>query len=254
MRRTTLLVVTTILAVAMLGSAGCRRVKLTDTPSGQAAKASTESTTVPLGAAEALDVTVRMAMGVLDLKAGEPSSTAALDAKMEYAPATWRPDVTYGVEGTTGTLSVIQPDKVKAPSIGEAENTWTLALTPDVPTKLALRLGVGESNLDLRGIDLTDLNVATGLGQATVDLSGPLAHDLWANITCGVGDVDITVPGGVGVRVVRDSNAGLGDFVADGFEQRGEDLVNAAWTGTGPKLDLNVTRGLGDVTIETAGQ
>ena len=106
-----------VLAVAMLGSTGCRRVKLTETPGGTVGERSTETTQVALGGAESVDTTLRMGVGELKLAAGEPSSTVALDGTFEYAPADWKPEVKYSVEGTEGALYVSQPDDVGGPEL-----------------------------------------------------------------------------------------------------------------------------------------
>ena len=50
--------------------------------------------------------------------------------------------------------------------------------------------------------------------------------------------------------------ARIGDFSATastrdgaGSTPDGNDLVNAAWSGDGPKIELFITRGIGDVTV-----
>lgn len=250
MRKAVLVAATAILAVAMLGSMGCRRVRLTDAQTGRSLGVSTETTRVALGAAEELDATIRMGVGLLKLRAGEPSSTTALDGTFDFAPAEWEPEVTYSVEGTRGVLYVGQPDVGVGPSFGRSENTWTLEVAPGVPTSLSLKLGVGESDVDLRGIDLTDLEVITGVGEATIDLSGERTEDLTARIEAGVGEVTVSVPSDVGVRIIGGED-GLGELDADGFRAERGDLTNAAWSGTGPKIELRVTRGIGTMRIES---
>lgn len=254
--RKSLLVAALILAIAMMGSTGCRRVKLADTPSGKKLAVSTETTTVALGDAEGLDMTVRQGVGVLKLAAGEPSSTTAMDATFAFAPVEWKPEVTYSVEETRGVLYVGQTDIGVGPEFGKSENTWEMKVSPDVPVKLSLKLGVGEADVDLRGVDVTGLEAITGVGEATFDLSGERTRDLTARIEAGVGEVTIRVPSDVGVRIVG-AQDGLGDFSADGFERDdsagatpdGNDLVNDAFAGDGPKIELFITRGIGEVTV-----
>jgi hypothetical protein len=245
MRKTTLVAVALIAAVAIAGTAGCRRVKLADDPQ---TAISTETTTVALAGADALATNVRMGVGELKLRAGEPSSTAAMNGTFTYAPASWKPQVAYSVVETRGVLSIEQPESSGPEGFGRAKNTWVVTLAPDVPTSLSVKLGVGEGTLDLRGMDLTGLEVLTGLGQSTIDLSGERTRDLTARIECGVGDVELSVPNSVGVRIVGGSD-GLGDLEADGFSRDGDDLVNAAWSAAGPKLQVFMTRGVGDVKV-----
>jgi hypothetical protein len=48
---------------------------------------------------------------------------------------------------------------------------------------------------------------------------------------------------------VTERNDGIGDFSADGFKADGITWVNDAWSGTGPKIEIDLTRGIGDVTL-----
>lgn len=249
MRKVLLVGVAALVAVALLGSTGCRRVRLADAPDGSPASVSTETTRVALGEAEALETTIRMGVGELKVYAGEASSTVALDGTFNYAPASWRPEVAYRMAGTRGLLSISQPERIGSPSFRDTENTWLLAIAPDIPTDLSLRLGVGESNINLRGVDVTGLDVVTGVGEAKIDLSGARTHDLTADIECGVGEVTVSVPSGTGVRISRGSEDGLGDLEAEGFREDGRGLVNSSWSVPGPRIELNIRAGIGDVKV-----
>jgi hypothetical protein len=238
-----------VMLCATLGTGGCRRVKLADTP-GTAGGAAAQSQTVPLGAATALVANVRMGVGTLKLAAGEPSSTLALDGSFSYPVASWKPEVLYSVESTQGTLSVSQPEFNGPPplSLGDAENSWRIKLPPGVPTELSLKLGVGESDISLRGIDVTSFEVLSGVGQTKIDLSGPRAHDIKGTIEAGVGEVHIVVPRSVGVRLVGGTE-GVGELSAPGFTDSSGGLVNSAWGQPGPKIELDLSRGVGEITV-----
>jgi hypothetical protein len=238
----------TLLLLAALGTTtGCRRVKLVDGPMVGAVD---QTQTVPIGAATSLRTNVRMAVGTLRLKAGEPSSTLALAAAFSY-PKSWKPEVKYAVEATQGMLSVIQPEIRGLPGLRERDNYWSLALAPGVPTDLTLKVGTGESTVDLRGIDITSLEVVSGVGDMTLDLSEPRTHDVHGRIESGVGDLRIIVPSGVGVRLVGGTD-GVGNLTAAGFTKSDGGLVNSAWSKAGPKIDLTLTRGVGDITVTSA--
>ena len=51
-----------------------------------------------------------------------------------------------------------------------------------MPTDLSLKLGVGESTIDLRNVDVRDLVVLTGVGSTKIDLTGSRASDITARI------------------------------------------------------------------------
>jgi len=51
------------------------------------------------------------------------------------------------------------------------------------------------------------------------------------------------------VRIVLGGKGGLGDLQVTGFKEDGSDLVNDAWSGSGPKIELTLTRGIGGAKI-----
>jgi hypothetical protein len=128
-------------------------------------------------------------------------------------------------------------------------NEWVVTLPTGVPTDLKLTFGVGKSDVDLRGLDLRNLDTTTGVGDTKIDLSGPRTSDMTARIQSGIGKLTVRLPKGVGVRInIRDE--GIGQFVADGFTLQGTNTyVNAAYSAAGPKIELDLVRGIGDVTL-----
>ena len=73
----------------------------------------------------------------------------------------------------------------------------------------------------------------------------------WASIDSGVGKVSIVVPRGVGVRLLG-GTAGVGELDAAGFTKADGGLVNAAWGKPGPRIDLTLTRGIGEMSVTSA--
>jgi hypothetical protein len=245
MRRILFAAAAAAVAMALVASAGCTRVRLAQDP--ETATRSVEET-IGVGAATRLDATIVKGVGELVVSA-EPSSTDVLGAVFTFAPAALRPDVAYAVEGDTGALSVKQP-QVDGPLGGDRYiNTWTLKLGGGVPTRLDLKLGVGTSRVDLRGLDITGLEILCGVGDATIDLSGPRATDLNARVETGIGRTVVRLPAGVGVRVTG-REEGLGSTTADGFVAQGDSWVNQAYSGAGPKIEVDLTRGIGELELE----
>jgi hypothetical protein len=248
-----------IAAVAVLGavvlSAGCTRVPLTESQKmfgGEPGKSSTETTSAPLGGADRVDATIRMGVGDLSVS-GVSSQTAGFTGGFKYNPASWKPEVTYGVgelaDGVkVGVLYVGQPEGDNIMKWGETENSWDLALASGVPTNLSLKLGAGEGSVDLSAVDIRSLDAVTGVGETSIDLSGPRTADLSGTITTGVGDTTVRLPRDIGVQITGGGD-GLGDVSSEGFTG-GNVLTNDAWHQPGPKITLKVVRGVGDITFE----
>jgi hypothetical protein len=249
--RILLLAVVLVLAAALVTS-GCKRVKLADAPASERG-AVDQTQTVPLGEAKSLKADVRMGIGSLKLAAGEPSSTLALDAVFTYPQASWKPEVTYTVDTTQGALSVAQPDSSGMPTVnfGKTENSWRLKLAQGVPTDVSLKLGVGESDIDLSKVDVTSLELISGVGEAKVDLSGPRTHDIKGSIESGVGEVTVIVPKTIGVMLVGGTE-GVGELNAPGFTKTDGGMVNSAWSSAGPKIVLTLNRGVGEIRVTSA--
>jgi len=246
--RVTAVITATVLVAALLATTGCTRVRLQDDP---ATRTTTVSDPIPLQGATALSAEVSQGVGELTLRTSS-ETTGAVGTEFTYAPADWKPVVSSSIDASVATLSIRQPDGSNAPRFSDlrsVRNEWVVTLPTGIATDLTLTFGVGTSDVDLRGLDLRSLDLTTGVGDTKIDLSGPRATDMTARIQSGVGRLTVRLPKGVGVRVnVRDE--GIGEFVADGFTEQGTNAyVNAAYGAAGPKIELDLVRGIGDVTL-----
>lgn len=247
MKKTIALVVVALMLVGMLMATGCTRVRLSDTQGGSG-EVAVDERSLKLDGADKLIASVRMGVGELRLT-GSTTASDTLTARFEYAPASWKPDVEFESDGAAARFSADQPEAIEMQFGDEVRNIWELEFPAGVPTELSLKLGVGESTVDLRDVDVRDLLVTTGVGSTNIDLSGERASDIDARIECGVGETVIRVPGDMGVRVVGGKD-GVGDLSAEGFSSDGDALVNDAYGSAGPRLEIRLTRGVGDVRIE----
>ncbi len=213
----------------------------------------TDSRGVGLGGAEVARVELEVGIGELTVGGGG-SPGGLLDADFTYNINDWAPEVDYRVEGAEGTLKLRQPDEDRALRFNwwkDAENEWDVRLNNAVPTDLSVKLGVGESTLRLGGLNLTGLDIEAGVGKTDVDLSGGWGRDLDARIESGVGEVTVTLPKDVGVRVEADQ--GLGNVDAEGLTRDGDAYVNAAYGESPVTVRLEVDGGMGEINLEVVG-
>jgi hypothetical protein len=242
LRKTTTIALVVLAAMAVATTTGCRAVRIADSPS-----VTNESKDVPLEGAARIEADVTMGVGKLSLS-GETTATNALKAGFSYSPVGWKPEVSYVVAAGVGKLVVRQPDSVDVPALEHATNTWDLVLAAGVPTELTIVLGVGDSKLDLRNVDVRDLKVTTAVGETTLDLSGARTADVTVNVEAGVGDLTIRLPRSVSVRVNGREDA-LGDTTADGFIAQGDSWLNGAYSAAGPTIEIDLTRTIGDLNL-----
>lgn len=231
----------TALGLTLVASAGCVRVDL--------GEGGYDTKTESVLAEGATQVEAKLDMGAGELLVSGDADDL-MNAEFEYSHSNWEPEVEYEVSGETGDLRVKTPSNSGNIPLGNTRYAWDIRLSNELPLTLDVDMGAGEADLDLRGLDLRDLRLDLGAGEATVDLSGDWSNDLTADITAGAGELTLRVPANVGVRIVgmRD---GIGSYSADGFERDGDALVNDAWDTADVKFEIELRRGVGEVTVET---
>src|SRR5918998_5014584 len=108
----------------------------------------------------------------LKMGAGELHLTGGADQLMEadfsYNVPDWKPKVGYDVSGKKGELVVEQESANGGNLSGGARNEWDIGMNDQLPTDLVVRLGAGESDLDVDSLTLTGLDLQMGAGKTTV--------------------------------------------------------------------------------------
>jgi hypothetical protein len=204
----------------------------------------TETRTVDAGGAASADVSVRMGVGELRISGGAAS---LLEAEFTTNIRRWEPEVDYRVVGDRGKLQVRQK-KGRSIFFGNRRNDWDLRLGT-LPIDLDVKLGAGESRLDLRGVDLASLDVDMGVGELRLDLTGTRAKDLEVRIEGGIGSATVTLPRDIGIRVEVDG--GIGSVNAHGLVKDGRRYVNEAFGKTAAAIRIKVDAGIGSIDLRT---
>jgi hypothetical protein len=188
----------------------------------------------------------------LEMGAGELKLTGGADRLMEgdfsYNVSEWKPRVSYDVSGKKGELVVKQGSTQGAGLSGGARNEWDIRLNDDLPTDLVVRLGAGESNLDLDSLTLTGLDLRMGAGKTTVDLTGDYARDFDASIEGGVGEATVLLPSEVGVKAKAEG--GIGGIDAKGLKKVGGAYVNDAYGESDTNLSVDIKGGVGAINLK----
>jgi hypothetical protein len=196
---------------------------------------------------DAKSVTAHLTMGAGELKVSG-AADALMEADFSYNVADWKPQIDYEVSGEKGQLTVKQGSGDDGRLGGGARNEWDLRFNDEVPTDLVVKMGAGESDLDLDSLTLTGLDLQMGAGETTVDLTGDYAQDFDASIEGGVGEATVLGPSEVGVRVRAEG--GLGKINAEGFRREGDAYVNDAYGDSDATLDVDVQGGVGQINLQ----
>lgn len=198
----------------------------------------------PLDGAESARVTLDGSLGHLTVAAAD-SRENLIEADLRYVGS----DIEFEASGESEKVVRLgQRDNQVNLDFGgfvgwfinpQEQLRWEIGLNPDVPLELSINGGVGESDLDLRDLNLTALNLSGGVGEMKLTLPATGARyevrlngsvggldieipdrdaDLVLWISGGVGGINIDVPDDAAVRVR--STGGLGGVnVPDGFER-----------------------------------
>lgn len=197
---------------------------------------------VELLGAKTVSAEIQMSAGQLNLNGGD---SRLLDADFDYRESEGSPSVEYNVSGDHGQLNIIQEKDHW--HWGTTHNDWRLHFGGSAPLDLTLSMGAGQSDIDLRDLNVSRLEVHIGAGQMTLDLAGARRSNLTADIQGGVGSATVRLPKDVGVRV--HASGGIGAISTDGLARDGDDYVNAVYGKTPASIELTVQGGVGEIVL-----
>lgn len=198
---------------------------------------------VGLREADFVEVDIHMGAGELNLEGG---AADLMEGTFRYNVERWTPEVDYQVFNKQGKLSIRQRKK-HGLHLGRTENTWDIRLNNHVPMDMAINLGAGSSDLDLRELSIRRLDVDMGVGELSLDLSGERKEDLNAKIEGGIGHGTIYLPENIGIRA--EIKGGIGSIHAPGFHKDGHIYTNDAYGKTAASIGLRIEAGIGSIEL-----
>jgi hypothetical protein len=204
-----------------------------------------ESKSVDIKNADSVRAQLKMGAGELNVTGG---ADQLIDGDFSYNVSEWKPKVSYDVNGQKGELLVKQGGANSGSLGAKARNEWDINFNEEVPTDLLVKMGAGESELDLDSLTLKGVDLQMGAGKSTVDLTGDYAQSFDATIEGGVGEVTVMLPSGVGVKAK--AQGGLGKINAEGLKKVGDSYVNDAYGESDVTLDVDVQGGVGQINLE----
>ncbi|HXK59162.1 MAG TPA: toast rack family protein [Acidobacteriota bacterium] len=201
----------------------------------------TLSRSVPVAGEEVLEVDLDVPVGRLEIESGSAGNLYEFD--LDYNELAFTPDVDFQKRGNTGIL------RFRLSSEGKSfrrmgKNRLNLRLNPEVPIVLRTKTGVGESQIDLGGMSIRELDIENGVGETSVSMLEPnrISCDR-VEIQNGVGALKITGLGNLACKQLR-FQGGVGgselDFSGE-WNQEGEIEIAVGVGG----VDLRLPRSIG---------
>ena len=190
-------------------------------------------------------VEVDFSTGEFTIEAGPPGQPIRVEA--DYDTGTYELVEEYSSQGELGwTYHVRFRPKVSwlrmllAGGQGQ-ENNITLILPRGVPMSLTGDIGIGESNLDLGGLWLTQVDLGLGIGEHKVHFDEPLPHPMEElRLSSSIGEVTVGRIGNASPRTVLLEHS-LGEV---SYDLRGEWTVDS---------EVDVACGIGECKVRLPG-
>lgn len=180
-------------------------------------------------------VTVKIVFGAgeLELEAGNPDVLFSGD--FSYNVSQWEPKVEY----EDGLLTVQQGetgDNLGVPT-GNTRNEWELEFTPQVPLAMEINIGAGRGDLDLTGLQLTELEVKSGAGDFDLRFNeaNQAVLETFA-LETGASRVEVRGIGNASPRRMT-VQGGVGDISLD---------FTGEWVRS---AEIDITAGVGSITL-----
>lgn len=196
---------------------------------------------VPVAGEELLEVDIDVPIGKLEIEAG--TSTELYEFDLDYNERAFTPEVNFQKRGTTGVFTFRMSGEGKhVRRMGK--NRLNLRLNPDVPIVLRTKNGVGESEIDLGGLQIRELSLENGVGETNISMLTPnkISCDR-VDIQNGVGALKMMGLGNLACKQLR-FQGGVGgselDFSGD-WREEGDISIEVGVGG----VELRVPRSIG---------
>jgi hypothetical protein len=217
--------------------------------SGQAPAEAVRQT---LGGATQAEIVIAPAIGALHVESLPESDNLVSGAIRPISGE--RVSREFAVEGETATFALRSGGTFGpfAPFTGGwgGRRGWDLGLNADVPLELEISLGVGESDVDLTGLQVRDLEVSMGIGQTTVVLPGEGRFQ--ARIEGAIGQTVVVIPAGLEARIQVDTGI-AGRQLPASYQRQDDVYTSPGYAGADDRVDLVVSQAIGNLTIRHAG-
>lgn len=201
------------------------------------------TSTLDLDSSELVHVRLNMGAGELRVTDGPQK---LLRADFAYNVPEWKPSVRYTSVGTTGTITIKQPEGARS-YMGTTKYRWDLQLSNKVPMDIAAHFGAGQARLDLGSLLLRGVEINMGVGQLDMDLRGLVKHSYNVTIHGGVGQATVRLPAEAGIYA--EAHGGIGSINVRGLRNHHGYWASDAWERSENRIRLEIHGGVGEIRL-----
>lgn len=258
-----LLFISTI-SIIFLNACGIRSTSEEETSGGPTQQM---SQAIKRDKAETVRTNISMRAGTLVVRGGAEN---LVDTEISSNREEWKPEIEYTLNGKTGRLRIEQPESegINFNINDDFVNNWNIQLNNDITQDLDVKIGAGETDLDLRGLQLNSIDIDAGVGEhninlantsipqirlnagvgeISVDLTGQWDNDLEAEFNGGIGELNLILPNEAGIRM--EVTGAIGSINAPGLDKDGRVYTNNNYRSGGHVMELEVKAGIGQVNV-----
>ena len=165
---------------------------------------------------KSLRVVINLGMSELRLKRTNSPATA-FSLNYDYSEEEKVPELDYDIEGDVGVLHLSNEGHGSFPFFGFHGNkdSVSIELANSVPASLKMKFGVGDANVDLGGMKISDATFSTGVCDFKLNFSSPNiieCNDL--EIKTGISSISVENLSNSHARYIE-FNGGLGSMKID---------------------------------------
>jgi len=183
--------------------------------------------------------------GRIELEAGK-SSTDLLDAKLNLIK---NEKVDPVIEQKPGTVVIVLAnanDTFPGSSRPAQSAAWKLAVNPNPELTLHSKVVMGETDLDLRGLNVKEITCETATGKSDVYLAETL--DATYHISGATGQITLHVPAGAPVKIVADKAIGAVSF-PDKYTREDGYIKSPAYQSDKPAIQVSISLPIGAIQV-----
>jgi len=201
-----------------------------------------EQQSIELDGSASTRVSLEMSAGELNVSSG---AAKLMEAEFTYNVDRLKPTVEHGSSGAESEIRISQTQS-SGLAFG-AMARWDLRLNDSVLMDIVAKLGAGQAEMNLGGVNLRNLEIGIGAGQVHVDLRGMPKRSYGVRINGGVGQTVVYLPRSAGISAT--AAGGLGSISMNGLEKRGERWINTGHESDPVQITVDIKGGIGEIQV-----
>ncbi len=122
------------------------------------------------GAAKTVSAMLEMSFGSLEVGGG---ADMMMEGEFEYGDPSYKPEVSYDIEGEIGRLLMRHPNNVRQLASSK-QSRWHVSFNEEIPLDLGIHVASGATSVNLSDSHLTALTSKVGSGRFATILNGSM--------------------------------------------------------------------------------